>query len=42
MMELNFKNNYNFQNILKQKKEEILRRAASDIQDSSKFKQLHS
>lgn len=41
-MELNFKNNYNFQNILKQKKEEILRRAASDIQDSSKFKQLHS
>lgn len=41
-MELNFKNNYNFQNILKQKKEEILRRAASNIQDSPKFKQLHT
>lgn len=41
-MELNFKNNYSFQSILKQKKDEILKRAASGIQDSPKFKQLHS
>lgn len=40
-MDFNFKNN-NFQSILKQKREEILKRTTLGIQESSKFKQLYS